>query len=311
VAFAWGLATFSYGNHGANSNYAIAYGTLYPYVLPNYRIQAHYASGINGFSGDTVIQRAGRYVAWGRASMGLAGPVVSDHLLLSSAYSTAGSPLASALNADAESSGALWFCSPNGNLTILPRTYLYNQPSSVTFGDNPSGGEIPYEVETAFDYDNTYLQNSVEATLQQGPNSLALPIVRDTTSQNQYFPRGPLQQSVSAANPGDASDRASWSLNKYKQPSLRVRQMKVNLASRPSAIAATLQTTAGDTATVNRRPLSQGSYSLPVVVGKVQHDIGPGKWEVTYQMYPNVPENTVLTADTATFDVLGNNLLAW
>jgi hypothetical protein len=74
-----------------------------------------------------------------------------------------------------------------------------------------------------------------------------------------------------------------------------------------------LQTSLGDTATVNRRPLGQSTntYSLPVVVGKVQMEIGPGKWEVTYQMYPNVPENTVLTTDTATFDVLGNNVLAW
>lgn len=313
VAFAFGLATYAFGNHGANSNFAMAYATLYPYVLQANRITTHYASGSTGFQGDTLIQRAARYIAWGRVNLGLAGPVVSDHLLLSSAYSTAGSPLATALNGDAESSGGLWFVSPNGNLTVLPRTYLYNQASSVIFGDNVSGGEVPYEVDTAFDYDNTYLQNSVLATLQEGPNSLALPVVRDTASQNQYFPRGPLQQNISAASVGDANDRATWSLNKYKQPSLRVRQMKVNLASRPSAITAVLQTSLGDTATVNRRPLGQSTntYSLPVVAGKVQMDIGPGKWEVTYQMYPNVPENTVLTADTATFDVLGNNVLAW
>jgi len=311
VAFAFGLATYAYGNHGANSNYAMAYATVYPYVLPNYRIQAHYSSGSTGFGGDSLMQRAGRYIAWGRTNLGLAGPVVPDHMQLAAAYSTANSPLSTAMNDAVESTGGLWFVSPNGNLTVLPRNYLYNQASSVTFGDNVGGGEVPYLPETGFDYDNTYLQNSAQATLQNGPNSLALPLVRDTASQAQYFQRGPLQQSVSAANPGDATDRATWSLNKYKQPSLRVRQMKVNLASRPSAIQSVLQTTLGDTATVNRRPLSQGSYSLPVVVGKVQHDIGPGKWDVTYQMYPNVPENTVLTTDTATFDVLGNNVLAW
>ena len=311
VAFAFGLATYAYGNHGQNANFSMAYPALYPYVLPGYRIVSHYQSGISGFAGDTLVQRAGRYMAWGRTALGLAGPPVTDHLLLSSAYSTAGAPLASALNSDVTSAGGLWFVSPGGNLVVLPRDYLYNQPSLVTFGDNVGGGEIPFEVDTAFDFDNTYLQNSAQATLQEGPNSLALPVVRDSASQAQYFQRGPLQQTISATTPGDAADRANWSLFKYRQPSLRVRQMKVNLASRPSAIQAVLQTTAGDVATVNRRPLTQGSYSLPVVVGKVQHDIGPGKWETTYQMYPYVPEDSVLTADTLGTNVLGSNVLAW
>jgi len=311
VAFAFGLATYAYGNHDANANFAMAYATLYPYALSKYRIQEHYQSGSAGFSGDTLSQRAGRYIAWSRTALGLAGPVVSDHLQLSAAYSTAGSPLSSALTSDIDSSGGLWFVSPNGNLVVLPRPYLYDQASSVTFGDGVGGGEVPYEPETGFDFDNTYLQNSAQATLQEGPNTLALPVIQDQTSIGEYFQRGPLQRTISAATPGDAADLASWSLNKYKQPSLRVRQMKINLAARPSAIASVLQTTMGDVATVNRRPLAQGSYSLPVVVGKVQHDIGPGKWEVTYQMYPYAPENAVLQTDTSTYDVLGNNSLAW
>lgn len=294
IATAFGLTTYAYGNHGANSNFSMAYATLYPYVLQANRIGAHFLSGNNGFAGDTQIQRAGRYIAWGRLNLGLAGPSTFDHLLMSAAYSTANSPLSSALNADAISSGGLWFVNGAGNLVVLPREYLYDRPTSVIFGDNVAGGEVPYEPDTGFDFDNTYLQNSAQATLQQGPNSLATPVIRDTASGAQYFQRGPIQQNVSAGSVEDATDRATWSLNKYKQPSLRVRQMKVNLASRPSAIQAVLTTGLTDTAQVNRRPLGQGSYSLPVVVGRVQHDIGPGKWETTYQMYPGVPENATL-----------------
>jgi hypothetical protein len=136
-------------------------------------------------------------------------------------------------------------------------------------------------------------------------------VVRNQTSINQYFQRGPLQQQISANYPSDAADRANWSANKYQQPSMRVRTMTVNLASHPAAIASVLGTDLGDPAVVNRRPLSQGSYSLPVVVGKVQHDIGPGVWRTTYQMYPGVPENAVLQTDTTTYNLLGNNALAW
>ena len=308
---AFGLTTYSYGNHGDNANFSIAYASMYPYEVSPTRIPAHYTAGISGFEGDTFTQRAGRYIAWTQLNLGLAGPVVTDHLQLSAEYSSGGSPMSDALNADAVSSGGLWYVCATGNLVVIPRPSLYNQASQITFGDDVSGGEIPYLTESGFDYDNTYLQNSVQVTLTQGPNQLATPVVRDFTSAYEYFQRGPLQQQVSAGTVEDATDRAWWSLNKYRQPALRVRSLNIDAAARSAVFTSLLPLGLGAAAVVNRRPLTQGSYSLPVVIGKIQHEIGPGKWDITYQMYPNVPEDGVLTADTATVDVLGSNVLAW
>lgn len=294
----------------ALANYSMAYGTFYPYRLDASRIAAHYASGITGFQGDTILQRAGRYVGWGGLNVGLGGSNlgITDHIQLGPAYSTAGAPLASALNADALSSGAIWYANSTGNLVILGRNALYGQAPALVFGDNYPA-EIPFLPDSSFDFDNTYIKNSAQATLTQGPNSMAAPLVRDPTSVSEYFQRGPLAQSISAGTTQDATDLAAWSLAKYKEPSLRVRTLVVQAARKPTVLPQLLANGLQTVATVNRRPLSGASYSLPVRIGKRQLDIGPGKWDYTYQMYPYVLEQAALEPDTPGFSTLGSGAI--
>jgi hypothetical protein len=73
--------------------------------------------------------------------------------------------------------------------------------------------------------------------------------------------------------------------------------MVVDAASRPAAFPAVLGTDLAAIAVVNRRPLGQSGnvYSLPVQIGKIQHDIGPGVWKTSYQAYPYIPENNILS----------------
>lgn len=315
VAATFGESGFSYAWWGSlvpNVNYSLAYGAIYPYVMSGNRIAQHYASGINGFTGDNVTTRMGRYLAWAGTGLASAGPgSIRDDMKLAQAYSTAGSPLSGALNADAMSSGARWFSDPSGNIVMLPRPAQYNRPVTLAFGDNVIAGEIPFVPTMGFDYDNSYVSGIVQATLQQGPNTLIAPVEKDQTSITQYFPRGPLSQQVSGSSLQDAFDRAYWSLNKYKQPSMRVRAMSVDLATRPSAVTQVLQSGIADGATVSRRPLGGAAYSLPVTIEKMSLSVGPGLFKMDYQMSPYVPEDAVLVADTAGFDVLGNNALGW
>ncbi len=177
------------------------------------------------------------------------------------------------------------------------RPALYDIPVSAVFGDNPALGEIPYDPATGFDYDNTYLQNRVQVTLSQGPNTLAAPVIRSPASIQQYFQRG-LQQTISAQTTQDAIDRATWSETKYQQPSVRVRTLKTSPSSNPATFTQLLQIDVSSVVTVNRRPIGPAgnAYNLPVQIGKVQHDIGPGVWDITYQMYPYVIEGNVLRA---------------
>jgi hypothetical protein len=137
TAVSFGQASYSYGNTNARWNYALAYGSIYPYALVNSRYALHYASGTTGMSGDNIMQRAGRYAAWAQLNTSMAGPGdITDAFELSAAYSTDGSSLATALNGDAQSAGATWYGNASGNLVILPRPQLYRQPVTFTLGDN-------------------------------------------------------------------------------------------------------------------------------------------------------------------------------
>jgi hypothetical protein len=289
----WSSLRYSSTNAGAGYRIVSGIGT------PVY-------AGIQGSSG-----------VWAAVTITLKGVTPSssyeDELELGPAYSTSGSALSDALNADVLSDNGKWYGNAAGNLVILPRPALYNLPSTITFTDSISGissGGIPYLPDLGFDYDNSYVSNVVQATLVQGPNTLISPIEKNQASITEYFQRGPLSQQISAASAQDAYDRAYWSLSKYAQPSMRVQQLTANPAANPAFFTALLQTDIATIATVNRSPIGGASYSLPVIVEKVEHSIGPGVWHITYQMSPYVPEDSVLTADTSN-DVLGSNTLPW
>lgn len=301
-------------NTATNWNYAMAYGSIYPYFMSAQRIAAHYNSGTTGFSGDAVPARFGRYLAWAGLGLLPAGSDATtyvDAMQLGPAYSTANSPLASAINADCESTGARWFTNACGNLVLLHRGVTYNQPSSITFGDNVVAGEVPYLPGQGFDYDNSYVQNVQSAQLTQGPNTLVAPVVKDPTSINQYFPRGPNIQTVNGNSLQDAYDRATWSLYKYRQPALRAKSLTVDLAGRPSAVTAMLQTDLSDVATLNRRPLGGTPYQALTTIQKIRWVVGPGNLQVAIQASPYTPDGSVLTADGSANSILGQNTLAW
>lgn len=137
TAVTFGGATYSVGTTHARWNYGLAYGTVYQNEIGSARFNSHYRSGATGFAGDPVIVRFGRYQTWVRLNLSEGGPgSVNDAFQLSSAYSTSGSSIATTLNADAQSSGAMWYGNANGNLIVLPRPAMYRLPVSLVFGDN-------------------------------------------------------------------------------------------------------------------------------------------------------------------------------
>jgi hypothetical protein len=474
-ALAFGLSTSVTGSRGTfdgNYNYSIAYPTLYPYRLSTTQVVEHWNAGTTGFSGDTVLQRAARYVAWSQVNVGLAGPVITETPLLGPAYDSAGNQMNAALQSDSVSAGSRWGGVASGSLVVLPRTTLYNRPVNVTFGDAPLGilnfnalfsagttgwatangatglaivtspggfgyraitfhgngstasaqliaaasassthvsvtalssyiagtwiqagttwasgitmqvdwytsgnvfistsagnnsgslssgtwtyvevvasapataanavvyiqvsgtpassiifsvtqfffilmtDQVPYQPTMSLDYDNSYVSNSASATLTNGPNTLASPLVVDPASVVKYLQRGPLAQQVSGQTTEDAYDRATWSLGKFSEPSMRVSGMSVDVAAYPLAFSQTLKTDIGDVGAVVRTPIGNQGYNLPVVIEQVDIEISADRWVTSYQHSPNTPENAVLYVDdSSTSDsTLGTGTLPW
>ena len=53
----------------------------------------------------------------------------------------------------------------------------------------------------------------------------------------------------------------------------------------------------GDVVQVTRRPIGGAVISELGIIERVQHQIGAGKWTVTYQLSPYTPESAVMTVD--------------
>ena len=172
---------------------------------------------------------------------------------------------------------------------------------------------VPYQPPMALDYDNSYVNNSAQATLTSGPNTLASPLVINPASVVKYLQRGPLSQQVSGQTTEDAYDRATWSLGKYSEPSIRVSGMAVDAAAYPLSFSQVLKTDIGDVGTVVRTPIGNQGYNLPVVIEQVDIEISANRWVSSYQQSPNTPENAVLYVDdSSTSDsTLGNGTLPW
>ena len=476
-ALAWGLSTSVTGSRGAfdgNFNYAMSYGVLFPYQLSPSRTNAHYFAGAFGWTNDQFTQRAGRYVAWSRVNVGLAGPTAAlnalsgETPLLGPAYGIAGQQMNAALTNDAISTGGRWGAVGTGNLVVIPRTRAYNITNSITYGDAPVGplnanvsftsgtsgwtalnsatiaqvagqgfgtfnmritpnsgvsgpgfastgtgtsaipvtastqyvagawmmsaaglaaggsifinwytsagasiststsntlqlatagawtygellvtspanaafaqiniiasgvipstslfyvdrftfvlatDQVPYDpASMSIDYDNSYVNNSTQATLVSGANSLAAPVVSNQNSVVKYLQRGPLSQQVSGQTTEDAYDRAYWSLNLYSEPSMRISSISVAIATRPFSFYSVLQTDINDVIVVSRNPGGAQQYTLPVTIEQVNISIGPGIWDVHYQMSPYVLPAAVLTTGSGTTGLLGSNALPW
>lgn len=175
--------------------------------------------------------------------------------------------------------------------------------------------EVPYERETEFDYDNSYLYNEVTATLESGPNDLTVYDDRNLPSEQSYFRRSALSITSNVVSPYDVSDVTTWSIASFSQPTLHVASVKIDVAANPLvAFPVVLNVDIGDIVQVNRRPIGGAVISELGIVEKISYEVGPRYFYVTYQLSPYAPSNQVLCADTTGYDDPGSNnslILGW
>lgn len=176
-----------------------------------------------------------------------------------------------------------------------------------------AAAEVPFPKETAWDFDNTYTYSEVTAVQQYGPNQLILADVRDPASQQQYFRRSALSHTAEVVSPYDVSDVTTWSLARFSQPVLHTRSLIVDAAATPHAsFSVVLGLDIGDVITVTRRPVGGAEITEAGIIEHVGHSIGPGMWQVTYQLSPYAAEAAVLAVDgPATSALPQDNNLGW
>lgn len=206
---------------------------------------------------------------------------------------------------------------PDGAVAGMIRIAMNNAPSSgnllfVSYAAiSAATPEIPYEQSSSFDYDNQYTYNEVQTTQQEGPNQLVVADQRDPASIATYFRRSALAFTSEVVSPYDVQDLTTWSLAKYSQPNMHLKQLVVNLANAPGiTFTEVLHLDIGDVITVNRRPIGGAPISETCIIERVQHEIGPISWSVTYQLSPYTPYSNIITIGGTT-NVPGTNSLGW
>jgi hypothetical protein len=320
-----------YGEAGVEAQAsAIGQVAIYPYALPAARMLAHFNTGSTAAYGDTLTQRLGKLVAWSGMGLPYGSTISPPSPLLGNADQIESTALADALYATSQDEGGMYYAPATalGEIWYATRTSLYNRTPKYTFGDNGTT-EIPYAFGSGFDYSDQFIYNiissqrtisagqglyvdpGVGAVSQQYNNYGSDAIVSDQTSEQEYFPRGPLQLDIETTSDQDAFDRANWALVKYKQPQLRANQISVDCAAHPAAFATMLDVEQGDIVTVNRRPIGAPTLSVQCIVQQVQHQVGPDRWDVTLTLAPYYPENDVIQLDASGFNQLGDGVLGW
>jgi hypothetical protein len=152
--------------------------------------------------------------------------------------------------------------------------------SQRTFGDGT--GELPY-LDLEFTYNDHLIFNRSNVARREG----ATAVINDTTSQGQYFIRTDSQSGLINDTNEQVDDIARVRVATYKQPQLRIDQMRFSPRRLPSMYAATITDDIGTRITVKRRPQGVGSViSKELIVEGISHDIGISSWVTTYNLSP-------------------------
>ena len=256
------------------------YGTRY--LLP-IEITNRYAIGIGTYlTGETASERI--------ATLILMAGWPSDGKNLSTATSTLQgidtenkSVLTASKECETADQGRL-FCDRSGLIKFISHNEMavnstFNT-SQRTFGDGT--GELPY-LDLEFTYNDQLIYNRANIARREG----ATAVVNDTTSQGQYFIRTDSLSGLINDTDGSIIDIANVRIATYKQPQLRIEQMRFSPRRLTSMYAATITDDIGTRITVKRRPQGVGSViSKELIVEGITHDIGISSWVTTYNLSP-------------------------
>ena len=144
------------------------------------------------------------------------------------------------------------FIAADGTITFQSRAARYGVVTpSIVFGENKTGGEIPYE-NVGFDFDTTHVANDTQIT--QFWNSTVYEAF-NTASDTQIGTRT-LTRTINAADAYQCNDAASYLAYRYGNADLRLKSLRVHVTANPTLWATLLGLEIGVRCRVMRRDLA-------------------------------------------------------
>jgi hypothetical protein len=149
--------------------------------------------------------------------------------------------------------------------------WIQNTPLA-TFGENTTGGEIPYLGDVTFEQDPGHLYNDVQVTCDNASDAdgtNGVQEVTDSASATAYFPQS-LTRTVNTTTVQGGLDIANYLLSQYKDPHTRVNGVTIDLASSPSLQNSVSGLKFADLVRVNRRPALAPSKTLDGFIEQIE-----------------------------------------
>lgn len=210
----------------------------------------------HGWSGDQAATRAARILnlagypdadmfTW-FGTLASLGAVTTDQRspldILQETADTDGGQIAISANGTPVSFGHLW-------------RWVQSQPR-VTFGEDETGGEVPYAGDVQFQQDPARLFNNIQVTCDGSDDlndSNATQTSNDLDSQAAYFPQS-LTRTINPQLVSGGKNIADYLLSQFKDPHTRVPGLTIDLSTSPARQAAVLDLRFADLVHVRKRP---------------------------------------------------------
>lgn len=277
----------------------IAHVAVWNRELTGDELQDLYLSGL-GYPGEDSSNRIGRDLSYSYVAPLNIGPGLA---VMGASDLSAGTSVLDAVQAATTSENGVLYVDTDGTITFEGRLARYLRTTATwVFGERADLGEIPYEENIGFDYDNTQVYNDVQVQNSGGITALG-GVNTEVAASRLAYGRRNFTRSVNVSDT-EAQAAADWIAAGHLDAHQRVQAITINPAANPALWPAALGIRIGDRVTVNRRTTAF-TMSADYFVEQVGHDRAADKWEVTYQLSPFSATRQPWLLEDATYGQLG------
>lgn len=207
------------------------------------------------------------------------------------------------LELTADSEGGAAYVTADGVVTFDRQNALLEETRSNTiqavFGDG-TGSELPCrDIQVA--YVGDLLSNAAAFSRVGGLPQTSL----DNTSQALYGPRRKTRTDLICEADTQVQGLADWWVARYKDPELRVTQLKVKPRSNPARLfPQVLGLRVRDLVRVVARPIGGRTITRDCFIAGISHEISQDDWTTTIDLWSATPYTSYVTSrwDVATWD---------